>query len=46
MRNPRAQALGLYIVKEALMKLSGTICLESTVGVGTTFTIALPQRKG
>jgi signal transduction histidine kinase len=42
----KGSGLGLYIVKEALVKLSGTIRLESTVGVGTTFTIVLPQRKG
>ena len=41
----KGSGLGLYIVKEALMKLSGTISLESQVGVGTTFTIALPQRS-
>ena len=41
----KGSGLGLYIVKEALMKLSGTISLESTVGVGTTFTIVLPQRS-
>jgi signal transduction histidine kinase len=41
----KGSGLGLYIVKEALMKLSGSIKLQSTVGVGTTFTIMLPQRK-
>jgi signal transduction histidine kinase len=41
----KGSGLGLYIVKEALMKLSGSIRLESTLGVGTTFTIILPQRK-
>jgi signal transduction histidine kinase len=41
----KGSGLGLYIVKEALMKLSGSIKLESTVGIGTTFTIMLPQRK-
>jgi len=41
----KGSGLGLYIVKEALMKLSGSIKLESTVGVGTTFTIMLPNRK-
>jgi len=41
----KGSGLGLYIVKEALMKLSGTIRLESTVGVGTTFTVMLPNRK-
>lgn len=41
----KGSGLGLFIVKEALMKLSGSIKLESTVGVGTTFTIVLPDRK-
>ena len=41
----KGSGLGLYIVKEALMKLSGSIKLESTLGVGTTFTIMLPNRK-
>jgi signal transduction histidine kinase len=34
--------LGLYITKEAINKLNGEIELESTQGVGTTFTITLP----
>jgi signal transduction histidine kinase len=41
----KGTGLGLYIVKEALVKLSGSIKLESTIGVGTTFTIMLPHRK-
>jgi signal transduction histidine kinase len=41
----KGSGLGLYIVKEALMKLSGSIQLESTVGQGTTFTIVLPDRR-
>jgi signal transduction histidine kinase len=41
----KGSGLGLYIVKEALMKLSGSIRLESTIGLGTTFTIVLPHRK-
>jgi signal transduction histidine kinase len=40
----KGSGLGLYIVKEALMKLSGTIDLESAPGIGSTFTIKLPTR--
>ena len=36
--------LGLYIVKEAVEKLGGTIELESQVGKGTMFKIELPNR--
>ncbi len=35
--------LGLYIVKEALEKLKGTIFVTSFHGNGSTFTILLPQ---
>ncbi|MEQ9413308.1 MAG: PAS domain-containing sensor histidine kinase [Cyclobacteriaceae bacterium] len=35
--------LGLYIVKNAIYKLKGTIMAESTPGYGTTFTIILPN---
>ena len=38
----KGSGLGLYIVKEALMKLSGSIQLDSTPGLGTTITIKLP----
>lgn len=34
--------LGLYIVKEAIDKLGGTIAVHSNVGKGTTFKITLP----
>lgn len=40
----RGSGLGLYIVREALMKLSGSIHLESAPGIGTTFTVTLPAR--
>jgi signal transduction histidine kinase len=35
--------LGLYIAKEAIEKLNGTVKLESKLNKGTTFTIALPN---
>jgi signal transduction histidine kinase len=38
----KGSGLGLYIVKEAMVKLSGSIQLDSTPSVGTTFTVRLP----
>ncbi len=35
--------LGLYIVKEAVHKLNGSIEVQSEVGVGTTFLIKIPN---
>lgn len=35
--------IGLYIVKEAVSKLSGEISVESTIGVGTRFTLNFPN---
>ncbi|MEI8279704.1 MAG: PAS domain S-box protein [Bacteroidota bacterium] len=35
--------LGLYIVKQNVSKLNGNIQLESTSGVGSTFTIRIPN---
>ena len=42
--NDRAEGsgLGLYIVKETIAKLSGSIQLESAPGKGASFTITLP----
>ena len=37
--------LGLYIVKEAVEKLKGTIEVESSLGVGTTFHIEIPNQS-
>lgn len=34
--------LGLYMVKQIIDNLGGTICFTSKVGTGTTFTITLP----
>ncbi|MFP2935068.1 ATP-binding protein [Pyxidicoccus sp. 3LG] len=34
--------MGLHLVREILTALGGTIHVESTVGVGTTFIVELP----
>jgi PAS domain S-box-containing protein len=38
--------LGLFIVKDTIQKLKGTIDVKSTVGVGTTFLIRIPNQIG
>jgi signal transduction histidine kinase len=35
--------LGLYIVKETLARIAGSVELKSKKGIGTTFTIILDQ---
>lgn len=40
----KGSGLGLYIVKETLSKLSGTISLDSRPGAGSSFKINLPRR--
>ncbi len=37
--------LGLYIVRETIDKLEGTISVQSKTGEGTTFSITLPNMK-
>ncbi len=37
--------LGLYIVKETVLKLKGTIEIDSTPNKGTTFSIVLPSKN-
>jgi signal transduction histidine kinase len=37
--------LGLYIVKETVDKLEGTISVDSELGIGTTFKIIIPNLK-
>jgi signal transduction histidine kinase len=37
--------LGLYLVKKSVLKLGGTIYLESTEGKGSMFEVTLPNKK-
>jgi signal transduction histidine kinase len=37
--------LGLYLVKEAVRKLKGTISVQSTPGIGSIFSITIPNLK-
>jgi signal transduction histidine kinase len=39
----QGSGLGLYILKEALSKLNGTVKVESVLDHGTTFNISLPK---
>ncbi|WP_316782698.1 HAMP domain-containing sensor histidine kinase [Pedobacter frigiditerrae] len=39
----RGTGLGLYIIKQSVDKLGGTIALDSILGVGSKFTITLPK---
>lgn len=41
----KGSGIGLYITKEAVNKISGTIEVESKKNVGTTFTLLLPNLK-
>jgi signal transduction histidine kinase len=39
----KGNGLGLYIVKKAIEKLNGSISVSSIIGVGTTFTVMIPN---
>jgi signal transduction histidine kinase len=41
--NKRGTGLGLYIIKQAVEKLGGSIHLDSILGNGSKFTISLPK---
>lgn len=41
-QNSEGFGLGLYIVSETLEQLNGSILLQSTKGIGTTFTVTIP----
>jgi signal transduction histidine kinase len=45
-RTRTSVGLGLYIVRSLVTAHGGRVWADSTVGVGTTFTIALPRRAG
>jgi signal transduction histidine kinase len=42
----KGSGLGLYIVKETIQKMQGTIYLESEYGKGTSFILTLPDGNG
>ena len=42
-KTTEGSGIGLYIVKEAIEKLGGTIKVESKINVGTIFTIVIPN---
>ena len=44
--NRNGGGLGLYIVYNEISKLNGKITVESELGMGTTFTILLPAKRG
>jgi signal transduction histidine kinase len=40
----QGSGLGLFIVKDAIARLQGTIEVKSTVGVGTSFSVRIPNQ--
>lgn len=44
-KNTQGTGIGLYIVKEALEKIGGSINVESTPLVGTSFKITIPNKR-
>jgi signal transduction histidine kinase len=43
--NSRGAGIGLYVVSQAVEKMKGSISLQSAPGVGSTFTVTIPNTK-
>jgi signal transduction histidine kinase len=43
--NSKGSGLGLYITKETVLKLGGTIEVQSEFGKGTRFDILIPNQN-
>ena len=39
----KGSGMGLYLAREAVKKLGGTIQFESSLGIGTNFTVSIPR---
>ena len=44
-RNENSEGVGLYLIKNQIESFGGSITVNSTVDIGTTFTITIPIKK-
>ena len=44
-KNADAEGIGLYLIKNQIETYGGSIGIESEVGIGTTFTISIPNKN-
>jgi signal transduction histidine kinase len=44
-RGVGGSGLGLYISREIVMQMGGTLTVRSTPGEGSTFTVVLPRNR-